>query len=133
MQKSRGPVLILPETRPERCDQLAQKLNEYKQRVESIDRRLKSCMSDSLKYMAPEVLSDNFGHMPYSIYILEHLFEEKTVETWALSRKLAEKMDKEGKIYMVKYFEKACKIIADYIETGGKNLCGGTGLTKHAK
>ncbi|OGJ01945.1 hypothetical protein A3G53_01510 [Candidatus Nomurabacteria bacterium RIFCSPLOWO2_12_FULL_44_11] len=62
----------------------------------------------------------------YKALITEELASTGTVDTTALTQRI---QVQDGSIDMV-LFGKACRIIEDYVTTGGKNLEGGTGLPK---
>ena len=100
--------------------QMEYKLEEYKARVAKAIEDL----GDSANFMAPEVIAECLGVMPYRVKILERLLQINKVETWALCREMAAN-DYNFDSHL---FDSACGVVKDYAETGGANLSGGTGL-----
>ena len=106
-QETKSPVIRIAEDR----DVLVAKLAEYKKRLEDNS------------YKPPWAQWDTV----YKIAVVEELLEHGEVNTYELSRKLAEQA---GGVFDVGAFNNACAVIQDYITTGGKDVIGGTGLPK---
>ena len=102
-RREQPPIIRIAEDR----EIIAHKLEEYKGRLD--------------KFKAPEAQFDAI----YKIAIAEKLLEKGEVNTFDLSRELA---DKYGSVN-ANLFDNACKVIEDYIKTGGRNVHGGTGLS----
>ena len=99
-----SPIIRLTENR----EALAVKLEEYKSRLKP--------------YNAPE---QQFGTL-YKIAITQELVDRGEVDTRLLSNQLEEKYGS----FDLWTFENACRVIADYVKTGGQRVHGGTGLPK---
>ena len=102
LSREQGPVIRLTENR----EAIEKKLDEYKSRY------------DTSK--APEQQYDTI----YKIAVAQKLVDEGQVDTYALSNELAAKF---GPLD-IRLFNTACAVMADYIQTGGQNNRGGTGL-----
>lgn len=105
-EQQKSPVIVLPEDEARR-EQLRQKLEEYRTRIEP--------------HKAPEMQMDTIC----KIAVLERLLRDSQVNTWDLSREMVEIY---GPGLDAHTFNVACGVVADYIKTGGANLHGGTGL-----
>ncbi len=106
IQTGCSPVITLP-VDPVRVAQLQAKLREYQGRIPSTTNQQLALL--------------------YRTKLLERLFRDGTVETWAFSKELA---TEDGGDLDVKAFNQACGVIRDYCETGGANTTGGTGLSE---
>lgn len=86
------------------------KLEEYKQRCNSLNRTDEQQLSTFFK-----------------IVILKELFKNREVNTKNFAQKWEKSHPKlwENGVY---YYHNACNVINDYITTGGKHTYGGTGL-----
>lgn len=114
-----GPTIKAPQD-PQRRLQLEAKLEEYRARVG--DTKGLEDEKDRI-WRAPESVVHSGAY--YRMKILEAVLRDGKVDTHALSRQMSEEMKKEGTSFDVHKFNKACTIIADYIETGGANVIGG--------
>lgn len=112
--------ITLNEVTPERYQKLAQKLEEYKKRL------MDNPACDG--YKAPELFLEENNILRYRITILERLLRNGKVDSWSLSREMAQELQKKGEVFDSRRFDSACRIIDDYVKTGGKHLVGGTGL-----
>lgn len=101
-----APIIVLSEDET-RKKQLQNKLKEYRGRMD--------------RYQAPEL---QMGVI-CKIAVLERLLRDGQVNTWDLSREMA---DIYGSGFRTREFNVACMVIEDYCKTGGMNLSGGTGL-----
>ncbi len=106
-KEEEGQVIELPED-SKRVKALGAKLEEYRGRL------------GQERYKALDMQQ----HMTYRIAMLETLLETGTVNTLDLSRKLKD----EHPDFNVEVFASSCRIIEDYVNTGGKETHGGTGL-----
>lgn len=106
MTAEKSPILVLPEDKV-RVEQLRKKLEEYKQRADP--------------YRAPELQMGTVC----KIAVLERLLQDTTVDTWQLSLEMEETY---GSGFDPWKFGTACGVIADYCNTGGQDVIGGTGL-----
>lgn len=61
----------------------------------------------------------------YKIAVLERLLLDGKVGTQQLARELN---GKDGPLFDPQIFENACRVVEDYVETGGKRTTGGTGF-----
>lgn len=111
-----GPYLSLPDITGMR-EALERKLKEYRARLKNN------------VYQSPELLGKNDAFVKQ--FVLGKLLEganrgeSGAVSTVALSREFEEefgKLDPE-------VFNNACSVIQDYLETGGANTRGGTGIS----
>lgn len=100
METKESPVIMLPDDET-RKRSLRDKLAEYKERMHP--------------YHAPEL---QMGAI-CKITVLERLLTDGQVDTWGLSREMAQTY---GSGFDVRAFQNACGVIDDYATTGGKNL-----------
>src|SRR3989344_2472592 len=105
-----GQRLFLPDL-PGLREALQRKLEEYKKR------------KPPPSYISPEALIQD--GLALKVLILQELLEKGEVYTNDFARDLNEKA---GAPVNERAFNTACSVIADYLETGGANLRGGTGL-----
>lgn len=115
--KSETPKLVLPDDK-ELVAKLERKLTEYKKRLEE----QKEIADDG--WTAKERVAELTSETRHKIAVLEELLTNKVIDTHELSRRLKQ----EDKFYSVRYFERACAVINDYVTTGGEQSSGGTGL-----
>lgn len=110
------PVIVLSKDSV-RKKQLERKLEEYEQRLKK--------QEGEFAFSHPDMRLKYTARSRYRMYVLKELLENNKVDTYALSRNIAEK---EGGLFDVEAFDEACTIIEDYVKTGGVSLRGGTGL-----
>lgn len=114
-QEGEGPVIRLPRDK-KRITELKAKLAEYQARRAKHLARMDA-------YKAPEIWFDTDSE--HKTAVLSELLKTGRVGTWALSRRLIKKF---GQHFDVCAYDRACNVIADYCETGGAHVHGGTGL-----
>ncbi len=110
-----GPRIVLPENEF-RVNALRAKLGEYKERLEGL-KQGEPCMH-------PQLFNTLNSHPVYKYLILERLLEGGEVDTQEFSLELKELHG----FFDVGNYNDAVGVIADYCETGGRNISGGTGL-----
>jgi len=104
------PKIILPKDE-KIVRALEEKLKEYRARLKAYD------------YTHPE-LRNKLTSSWYKAGIVERLLKDRELNT---SQFLSELKEKEGSLDLDNY-KTAVAVINDYIETGGKNVNGGTGF-----
>ena len=115
-----SPIIRLPRD-PERVAQLEAKLHEYEGRLASFEHRDWSGVGLTEMWKAAQHTVELRMRIP----ILRALLLEGRVVTWEIGRKLFNEMSGS---FPFDAFQKACEIIVDYCENGGKNITGDTGL-----
>ncbi|MDA1060173.1 MAG: hypothetical protein O3B47_00055 [bacterium] len=109
-EELRSLEILLP---PDKRVVMQRKMNEYKTRL-------------ATKYAERPSNDPSVIEVQLRILILEKLFQQGRIYTWDLSRELEHTF----KNYSPELFERACKVIEQYIKNGGKDLHGGTGLAE---
>jgi hypothetical protein len=118
-----SPVITL-RADPELRAKLERKLEEYRQRYAEKVAEL----GEDTGFRAPEIRCCHLGQAPYRVFILERLLRDGRIETWSLSREIAEVLKKDKNEFDSEYFDKSCAVIKAYAENGGAGLVEGTGL-----
>lgn len=101
-----SPILVLPKS-VSLEQKLRYKLEEYEGRL--------------YIFRHPDVQMNTIC----KIAVLERLLRDREINTWKLSIEMA---NIHGSDFSVHDFNHACGVADDYCKTGGKNVCGGTGL-----
>jgi len=115
-KKEESPKIFLSKDR-KIIEKLENKLLDYRQRLKKYEK-----MVDLNK--SPEENFQIIGDTNYKIAVLEKLLREGFVDTHELAREINKKDD----FFDSVIFNRACRVINDYSQTGGKNNYGGTGF-----
>ena len=102
-------------------------VNKLKNKLQEYIKRLKQ--AEVSMYQAPEVIAQNTNDTRYKIFVLGELLKEGKVDEEMLKEKVKVAILKENQvIFDENSFNNAITVIKDYVETGGKNVSGGTGF-----
>lgn len=104
-ESPKGPEIVMPE---ERRAFLEIKLREYETRLKTF--------KELHRYKAPE--DPVFAGTHYKMALVKALLRDGKVNTWTLQRQMEQEF---GSIITARY-QNACAVVADYCNTGGKNV-----------